>query len=424
MNTDTLNNTTLPSDIPELVAQARAAYQQNRVKECLALTKALALADPGNTIAIELQNAVRSDLQRDLSDARGLLEESRNKPEGQKYRKAAEIILLKTLHLDPDNEGAKTLLSSVRSSIHTSAEAPQFQPEPTPAPAPALSLSTSLAIETPVAHAPIDVAVLERATRHESPKPEPVAFTTGTASTSVKNVKMDRSENKTHSMRTIPLIVVGIAILGGGLFVARQWLGTQNAVAAAAPARATSPSPALPTSDTLAAAVEPSAAAQARPLPETPEVPPPAAGAVSDPTTTTATRPAAETGSLAVSSSIPADIYAGEKYLGSTPTTLQLPAGNQTVEYRHGELRSVVTHVVKANETTTARITFDVVVQVNAKPWAQVFIDGAARLPLGQTPLSNVRVPLGSVLVFENPNFPSKSHTIALNDKTVQMIFQ
>jgi len=129
-------------------------------------------------------------------------------------------------------------------------------------------------------------------------------------------------------------------------------------------------------------------------------------------------------GSLAVSSPIAAEIYMGDRLLGSTPTTLQFPAGNQTLEYRHGDLRAVVTHVVKANETTPALITFDVIVQLNARPWANVFIEGSTRLPLGQTPLSNVKLPIGSVLVFENPNFPSKSHKIVVDDKTIQMVFQ
>ena len=49
----------------------------------------------------------------------------------------------------------------------------------------------------------------------------------------------------------------------------------------------------------------------------------------------------------------------GDKHLGSTPTTLQLPSGNQTLEYRHGDLRAVVTHAIKAKETTTALVVFD-----------------------------------------------------------------
>jgi len=113
----------------------------------------------------------------------------------------------------------------------------------------------------------------------------------------------------------------------------------------------------------------------------------------------------------------------GDKHLGSTPTTLQLPAGNQTLEYRHGDLRAVVTHAIKAKETTTALVVFDTVVQVQARPWATVSIEGSPRMALGTTPLSDVRLPIGSVLIFENPNFPTKSQKVGPDDKAIQMVF-
>jgi hypothetical protein len=79
--------------------------------------------------------------------------------------------------------------------------------------------------------------------------------------------------------------------------------------------------------------------------------------------------------------------------------------------------------VVKANETTTALITFEIVVQINSRPWAQVYLDGAQRRALGQTPLSDVKVPIGRILVFENPNFPSKSYRITGKETAIQMVF-
>src|SRR5262249_32940509 len=65
---------------------------------------------------------------------------------------------------------------------------------------------------------------------------------------------------------------------------------------------------------------------------------------------------ASETGRLAVSSAIPAEIYLGNKNLGSTPTTVQLPVGRQTLEFRHGDLRTVVNYTIKANETISAAV--------------------------------------------------------------------
>jgi hypothetical protein len=133
--------------------------------------------------------------------------------------------------------------------------------------------------------------------------------------------------------------------------------------------------------------------------------------------------PSVASGKLAVNSPIATEIYFNNLYLGSTPITLELPAGNHTLDYRHGDLRRIATHVVKATETTTAMVTFDTTLQINAKPWARVFLEGASRRLLGQTPLSDVRVPIGSTLLFENPNFPAKSHRVTETDTAIRVVF-
>jgi hypothetical protein len=84
------------------------------LKECLAFTRALTLAEPDNPDAGALQAALRSDMQRDLNDARALIEDSSNKLHPEKFRKAAEIILLKALYVDPEHQEAKVLLQTVR----------------------------------------------------------------------------------------------------------------------------------------------------------------------------------------------------------------------------------------------------------------------------------------------------------------------
>jgi len=82
-----------------------------------------------------------------------------------------------------------------------------------------------------------------------------------------------------------------------------------------------------------------------------------------------------------------------------------------------------MTHAINANETTRATIVFDVSVQINAKPWAEVFLDGAEKQDLGQTPLSGVRIPIGSVLVFENPGFPKKRYRVTGNETGIHIVF-
>jgi hypothetical protein len=510
MDTDMLRDeSTAPADIPGLVAQARAAYQQNRIKECLALTKAALLVDPGNSAALEMQSAVRFDMQRDLSDARALIEESRNKPEAQKYRKAAEIILLKALYLDPDSDGAKTLLSTIRLASDApmttttsapsapvsfatpvvSAPPPPAKPTPPPAPAPPPVVFTPPVVrepepivfeervvkESPIVVAPPDArepisyeppvsyeppAVFDESTSRqetaafaasasrqdtivssnvmqpELSSPEPLPFTVGTSYIEKPGyMKSGRKNNRSNL--TVPLIVMAILVIAAGLLLFRQKLWTYASASTAtentpripeqpASSSYTPPSgtavPALNTSGT-AGATQPKTALVAANTPAVPDVPSANTSPAANSNSKTNTASSTATGSLAVSCAIAAEIYMGDKHLGSTPTTLQLPVGNQTLEYRHGDLRAVVTHAIKAKEPTTALVVFDVVVQVQARPWATVSIEGSPRMPLGTTPLSDVRLPVGSILVFENPNFPTKSQKIGPEDKAIQMVF-
>jgi PEGA domain len=372
MITASLKHETPPAtDLVQLVAKARAAYEQKRLKECVDLTKQVLLADTRNAEALALQAEVASDIQRDLTDARALLDDSRKMADGQKYRKAAEIVLLKILYIDPSHTDAKSLLAASKSTSRGSEALEQiaFTAHPEP---------------------------VER-----RPKPRSLRV----------NVKM--------------LIAAGIALFAGGLWLLRSY-ATGNypgpaapvvAVASAAPA--TVAAGALPTPPPVVAppVVETTESAPAAVVPPPPAVEPPAPpvappkAAVKDP------------GSLAVNSPIAADIYMEGKYLGATPTTLQLPPGRHTLEYRHGELRAVMTHEVKSKETSSALVTFETTVQVNARPWAQVFVEGSTRRALGQTPLGSIRVPIGSVLTFENPNFPPKSHRVKESDSAIQMVF-
>jgi len=131
----------------------------------------------------------------------------------------------------------------------------------------------------------------------------------------------------------------------------------------------------------------------------------------------------APTGTLAISSTTSVEIYLDDTYMGSAPVSLELPAGMHTLEYRHGALRRRVTHSVTGNEVTRATISFDVTVQVNSKPWAEVSLDGVEKRSLGQTPLSGLRVPIGSVLVFENPGFRAKRYRVTGNESGIQNVF-
>ena len=334
------------------------------------------------------QESTKTNIQQDLRDARALLEQNGGDEEKKKYRKAAEIILLKAVRLDPENEEAKILLQSVRG-----VPAPSLQPE-------------------------------------QFPQNDTPSFTVATLFAGLRGEKKKKSRSK------VLFGLIGALGIGGGII----WIGTRGMSSSSA---AYSPTPRTPNvqqtalpapvPDALPAAQEQhdapatpvAAPEQAQQPVHTPAVPAATTAAAPAPAPKApAVQAAPVTGRLTVSSSTPADIYQGQKRLGSTPTTLQLPVGKQTLEYRHGDLRTVVNHEIKADKTTNATVTFQTTIQINAKPWAQVFVDGESRRALGQTPLSGVSVPIGSVLVFENPNFASKTHRVAENDTAIQMDFQ
>ncbi len=128
-------------------------------------------------------------------------------------------------------------------------------------------------------------------------------------------------------------------------------------------------------------------------------------------------------GSLALSAAVPVAVYLAGKELGTTPVTIELPPGLQTLEYRYQNLSKTASYMIKSNETIERTIVFEVNLRIKARPWAQVSIEGPQGKMLGQTPLSDITVAAGSVLVFQNPNFPKKKHRVTGTDSTIQLSF-
>jgi hypothetical protein len=92
-----------------------------------------------------------------------------------------------------------------------------------------------------------------------------------------------------------------------------------------------------------------------------------------------------------------------------------LPAGrheislvNQTLGYRDRRTAEVV-----SAKTTTLRVEAPkAVVSVNARPWADVSIDGK---PMGETPIANVAVPIGThEVVFRHPQLGERRQTVVV----------
>src|SRR5262249_14991076 len=102
---------------------------------------------------------------------------------------------------------------------------------------------------------------------------------------------------------------------------------------------------------------------------------------------------------------------------------VRVPAGLQTLSFRSANLGKRGTRSINSCQTTTATIVFDGNLQINARPWALVSIEGPAARALGQTTASNVTVAAGSVLVFQNPRFPEKKYRVSGKDNAIQVVF-
>jgi hypothetical protein len=360
-----------------------------------------------------------ASFDRDLENARVLIEEPPWKDNPQKYRKVAESILRRILTYDPTNKSARRLLEKTKIPVPAAERGPSVVHPRVEVPIPVPKI---------VAHPASKIEL----TRAQAPPPRrPVtppdfSFVAGTG-----RAELQRKQRPGRPPRLLLGIATIGAIAGVTLLVAHR-----NTLAPPYTAKAASAAPGVvheraavvplasaessnPISTVATEAPIPPAA-PVEPAKKREDVPPQPAVAVKLQTPPVAPL---ETGVLAVHSATTVDIYRGDQLVGSAPMAIVLPVGNQTIEYRHQDLRKLMTYAIRANKTTSATVTFDVTVQINAKPWAQVFIDGPQRRPLGQTPLSDVRVPIGSNLVFENPNFPGKSYRITGKETEIRVTF-
>jgi hypothetical protein len=110
------------ADTVHIAAQARAAYEQKRTRECLTFLATLGAIDPEHPEIAALSGAIRIDIYRDLNDARALLTQAGSPEERRTHRKAAELILLKAICIDPQNDEGRSLLDTIRNAAEHEAE--------------------------------------------------------------------------------------------------------------------------------------------------------------------------------------------------------------------------------------------------------------------------------------------------------------
>jgi len=104
------------------------------------------------------------------------------------------------------------------------------------------------------------------------------------------------------------------------------------------------------------------------------------------------------------------------RLLGSTEADrVMLAAGRHELDLVNDTLGYHSTRVVQVPPGKVVSITLDLpqgVVNLNASPWAEVWIDGRR---VGDTPIGNLSVAIGPhEIVFKHPQFGEKHHSISV----------
>ena len=121
-------------------------------------------------------------------------------------------------------------------------------------------------------------------------------------------------------------------------------------------------------------------------------------------------------GWVAVKAPFTMEIREGGRLLGTTDAErLMIAAGRHELDFVNETLGYRASRVVVVNPGKVAPISLDLpmgVVNVNAAPWAEVWIDGRR---VGETPIGNLSVSIGPhEVVFKHPQFGEKHHAISV----------
>lgn len=121
-------------------------------------------------------------------------------------------------------------------------------------------------------------------------------------------------------------------------------------------------------------------------------------------------------GWVAVKAPFTLEIREQGRLLGTTDTDrIMMAAGRHDLELVNESLGYRATRTVQVPPGKVALVTLDLpngVVNLNAAPWAEVWIDGQR---VGETPIGNLGVPIGPhEVVFRHPQFGEKRHAISV----------
>ena len=119
-------------------------------------------------------------------------------------------------------------------------------------------------------------------------------------------------------------------------------------------------------------------------------------------------------GFAAISAPFVIEVSENGKALGSSDDQILLTPGSHTLRLANKDLGYAATETVDIQPGEVTRVTLDPRgrANINAAPWAEVWIDGEKA---GETPLANVAIRLGvREIVFKNPQYGERKVTITI----------
>ncbi|MCC7125550.1 MAG: PEGA domain-containing protein [Acidobacteria bacterium] len=173
----------------------------------------------------------------------------------------------------------------------------------------------------------------------------------------------------------------------------------------------TAPSSALPSAPSSARSSAPPSARSSAPSSESASAPGASARLMPTP-------PPAPPGFLSLTTPFAVRVLVDGVEMGGGPR-LSLPAGTHVLTMINDELEFAETREVQIEARKALTITVDTprgVLHVNARPWADVWIDGRR---VGETPVGNVSLPIGAhEVLLRHPQFGESRHTVIVGAKT------
>ena len=121
-------------------------------------------------------------------------------------------------------------------------------------------------------------------------------------------------------------------------------------------------------------------------------------------------------GWLSVVSPVVMQVLEDDRPLGTTETTrIMMPAGKHTLKLVNARLGFQRSQAVQVPAGGAANLKIDLpdgVVNLNALPWAEVWVDGRR---VGETPLGNFKLPIGEhEAVFRHPQLGERRQTFVV----------